>query len=122
MPLKQAFHLIGLGNVATHKLIGRIPRHLFKVAEVSRVGEQVVIHDLDSRVIFNDVTYKAGANKTRTTGHKYLHCRLRMDAEFWMAACEISSGSPSNWLATSMFVRNKESNVPASDHQPSTME
>ena len=46
-PREQVLQLTGIGNVAAHKLVARVPGHFFQVPEISGVREEVVIHDVD---------------------------------------------------------------------------
>src|SRR5262245_3012964 len=121
MPRKQVLHLTTGSDVTANKLISRIFRHFFQIAEIPGIREHVVVDDVNVGTSAKKISHEAGANEACAARDENLHCCLRIEAEFWMAAWEISSGSPSCWLATRMFVRSNESNVPASDHQPSTM-
>src|SRR5205814_6224749 len=45
--LENFSHLSEVRNVATHKAVSRIGGDFVEVAQISGVGEQVVIHDFD---------------------------------------------------------------------------
>src|SRR5262245_59875224 len=94
---------------------------LFEVLQIPGVGQQVIIYDLDVVAPLNKIPDETRTDKPGSPGHENSNCTLRMEAELWIAAREISSEFASNWLATRIFARSNESKVPASDHQPSTM-
>src|SRR5262245_10026315 len=86
MPRKQVLHLTSGSDVTANKLISRIFRHFFQIAEIPRIREQVVVDDLNAGTIAKNISHEAGANEACAAREKNLHCCLKIEAEFWMAA------------------------------------
>src|SRR5262245_21990701 len=117
---KDLVQLCFIGYVAPNEFMPRVDRYFFDISKISRIRQQVKIYDLNVLACAENIPDETGADEAGSARHENFHCRLRIDAEFWIAALGISSEFPSNWLATRIFVRSRESKVPASDNQPST--
>ena len=76
--------------------ISRVIRDFVEIAQIGCVGEEIVIDDVRVLTLADEIADEARADETGSAGNQNLHCFLKMDAEDWIAACEISSEFPSN--------------------------
>src|SRR4051812_25091871 len=80
-----------VSNITTYELISGMCRHFFDIPQVSRIGQQVEVHDLDVFARSQNVANKTGADESGAARYKDFHCCLRIEAEVCRAASEISS-------------------------------
>src|ERR1700676_3687700 len=93
-------------------------RNRFQIREVSSVRQFIVVDDLVSFVQGEDMPDEIGTDKSGAAGNKDFH------RPFSFGATNCASRSCDNLFApvsaTRLLARSRDSNVPASVHQPSS--
>ena len=66
---EDLFDVAVLGNVATNKLVSGVVCDFGEVAQISRIRQQIEVHDLDAFSRFKSVADETGADKTGPARH-----------------------------------------------------
>ncbi len=109
--LKHRQHKLLLGDVALDELIARRMGHRSQVFQVAGVGKLVEYSDLRVRPLSQHQPDEGRTDKSGAAGNEILH------SSSWPPGFRFRSVS-----ATRFVARSRESNVPASVHQPSRKE
>src|SRR5580700_6938130 len=98
-------------NIALNEAIAGILCDGFQVRQVPGVGEFVVVHDGVFLTRCQHHANKIRADEACTTGNEDFHARTSVRSPRVILLAPVS--------ATRLLARNKDSNWPASVHQPS---
>src|ERR1700680_2176101 len=94
-------------------------RNRFQIRQVSGVRQFVVVDDLVSLVEGEDVPDEIGTDKSGAAGNKDFHRPISFGATRCGSRLWDILFAPVS--ATSLLARSRDSNVPASVHQPSSL-
>src|SRR5205823_3658923 len=112
-------HTGSIADVSFEKAVVRTGLYRLQVREITSVGELVVVDDFAVLNILQYMSNEIRSNESGPTCHQYPHRATSL--------ARISAArSPVGILfapvsATRLFARSKDSNVPASVHQPSSI-
>ena len=67
--VENSGHLSRVCNVAAHETVARIGSDIVQIAQVSRVSEQIEVHDFNALLRLQDIPHKAGTDEPGATGN-----------------------------------------------------
>src|SRR5580700_6128492 len=106
-----------IADVAATKTIVRIIRDRIEISQIARIGQLVVVNDGIGLAESESMTNEIRADEPGTACDEEPHLDGSVCAKAFAVERLLSLFAPVS--ATRLFARSKDSNVPASVHQPS---